>query len=415
MDELEWRTIVGTYERFGWVTHHHGGWIHHNSRWYWRPPPRGRWRHVPWYPARVAWVHSGRHIGWVPISPYEAYYGRRYWGPRSVVYHNNIRHVEFRRYVNANRVIVVDKDRLYGVHRRYETTRDARVVKEIVNNGRAAPVVTRDVVGTNTKMEHHFARSGDFSRKPNTDAATEFAGRRRGSAGATATAQTPAPGIQKTSIKAPDTKTGPTPAVKPGEEGKRNLPDTPRELRREQRQEQRLEKNTGKSVKEAPGPGQQGLPQQQKQQQVREQQQQQQRPQQAAQQGRQQQFERQQQHQLMQEQQRAQRQQQQAQRQQQVQAAATATSVGSAATTGSTPATASAAAAATAAASTTPAATRATATESEARTTTTTAAVKNRMIEGGGSRIESRFSILHSIRATQDTRSKRTDQKAEKE
>lgn len=309
------------YERFGWVTHHHGGWIHHNSRWYWRPPPRGRWRHVPWYPARVAWVHSGRHIGWVPISPYEAYYGRRYWGPRSVVYHNNIRHVEFRRYVNANRVIVVDKDRLYGVHRRYETTRDARVVKEIVNNGRAAPVVTRDVVGTNTKMEHHFARSGDLSRKPNADAATELAARRRGSAGATATAQTPAPGIQKTSIKAPDTKTGPTPAVKPGEEGKRNLPDTPRELRREQRQEQRLEKNTGKSVKETPGPGQQALPPQQKQQQAREQQQRQQPVQQEAQQRRQQQFERQQQQQLMQDQQRAQRQQQQQAQQQQRQLA----------------------------------------------------------------------------------------------
>jgi DNA segregation ATPase FtsK/SpoIIIE-like protein len=311
------------YERFGWVTHHHGGWIHHNSRWYWRPPPRGRWRHVPWYPARVAWVHSGRHIGWVPISPYEAYYGRRYWGPRSVVYHNNIRHVEFRRYVNVNRVIVVDKDRLYGVHRRYETTRDARVVKEIVNNGRAAPVVTREVVqGANTKMEHHFARSGDFSRKPNADAVNEFASRRRGSAGATATAQTAAPVIQKASIKT-DTKAGPTPAIaKSGDESKRNLPETQRDLRREQRQERRLEASTGKSVKEPPGPGRQVLPQQQKQQQqVQEPQQRQQRVQQEAQQRRQQQFERQQQQQLMQEQQRAQRQEQQQAQQQQRQLA----------------------------------------------------------------------------------------------
>jgi DNA segregation ATPase FtsK/SpoIIIE-like protein len=307
------------YERFGWVTHHYGGWIHHNNRWYWRPPPRGRWRHVPWYPARVAWVHSGRHIGWVPISPYEAYYGRRYWGSRSVVYHNNIRHVEFRRYVNVNRVIVVDKDRLYGVHRRYETTRDARVVKEIVNNGRAAPVVTREVVrGANTKMEHHFARSGDFSRKPNADAVNEFASRRRGSAGATATAPTAAPVIQKASIKT-DAKAGPTPAIaKSGDESKRNLPETQRDLRREQRQERRLEASTGKSDKEPPGPGRQALPQQQKQQQqVQEPQQRQQRVQQEAQQRRQQQFERQQQQQLMQEQQRAQRQQQlQAQQQQ---------------------------------------------------------------------------------------------------
>jgi hypothetical protein len=218
-------------------------------------------------------------------------------------------------------VIVVDKDRLYNVHRRYETTRDARVVKEIVNNGRAAPVVTREVVqGANAKMERHFARSGDFSRKPNADAVNEFASRRRGSAGATATAQTAAPVIQKASIKT-DAKAGPTPAIaKSGDESKRTLPETPRELRREQRQERRLEASTGKSVKESPGPGRQALPQQQKQQ-VQEPQQRQQRIQQETQQRRQQQFERQQQQQLMQEQQRVQRQQQlQAQQQQRQQA-----------------------------------------------------------------------------------------------
>lgn len=312
------------YERFGWVTHHHGGWIHHNNRWFWRPPVAGRWRYAPWYPARVAWVHSGRHIGWVPISPYEAYYGRRYWGPRSVVYYPNVRHVEFRNYVNANRVVIIEKDRLYGVHRRYETTRDVRVVKEVVNNGRAAPVVTRDVVGGNAKMEQHFARSGDFSRKPNADATSELAARRRGSGGATVNAQSPTAEVQKASLKTSGDKTGASPAIaKPGNDNKRNLPETPRDQRREQRQDRQLEASTGKSGKETPG--QQRVQQQQKQspqQSVAErQQQQQQRGQQEAQQRRQQQFERQQQQQLMHEQQRAQQaqrqQQQQAQRQQQ--------------------------------------------------------------------------------------------------
>jgi hypothetical protein len=309
------------YERFGWVTHHHGGWIHHNNRWYWRPPPRGRWRYVPWYPARAAWVHHGRYVGWVPMSPYEVYYGRRYWGPRGVVYHNHMRHVEFHRYVNANRVIVVDKDRLYHVHRRYEPHRDRVVVKQIVDNGKAAPIVTREVVGNN-KMDKHFARSGDFSRKPNVDATSELAARRRGSAGAAATAQTSAPGVQKTSIKTPDTKTGSMPAVaKPGDDTKRNLPDTPRELRREQKQEKRLDAGPGKTPGQQPGQTQQKQQpqqvqerQQKQQQQVQEQQQKQQRPQQdAQQQRRQQQFERQQQQQLMREQQQAQRQQQQQQ------------------------------------------------------------------------------------------------------
>ena len=309
------------YERFGWVTHHHGGWINYNNRWYWRPPVAGRWRYAPWYPARVAWVHSGRHIGWVPITPYEAYYGRRYWGPRSVVYYPNMRHVEFRNYANANRVVIIEKDRLYGIHRRYETTRDGTVIKEVVRNGRAAPVVTREVVGGNAKMDQHFARSGDFSRKPTADAPSEFSARRRGAGATTVNAQTGAPEVQKATLKTPDAKTAASPAVaKPGDDGKRNLPETPKELRREQRQERRLEANTNKNAKD--GPAQASLQQQQKQPaqkaitERQQQQQQQQRVQQEAQQRRQQQFERQQQQQLMQEQQRA----QQAQRQQQIQA-----------------------------------------------------------------------------------------------
>jgi hypothetical protein len=238
-----------------------------------------------------------------------------------VIYNEHIRNVDIRRYVNINRVVVVEKDRLYGVHRRYETTRDVTVIKNVVNNGRAAPLVTREVVqGADLKMEHHFARSGDFSRKPNADAAVEFAARRRGAGGGTENAQAVTPGIQKASAKAPLAGPGqPPPIAKPGDENKRNLPDTPRELRHEQRQEKRLEANKERSTKGASGPQQ--LQHQQKQQQVAERQQQQQQPHQdAQQQRRQQQFERQQQQQLAQEQQRAQRQQQQAQRQQQLQA-----------------------------------------------------------------------------------------------
>jgi hypothetical protein len=227
-----------------------------------------------------------------------------------VVYHQNIRHVEIHKYVNVNRVVVVNKDRLYGVHRRYETTRDVTVVKNIVNNGRAAPVVTREVVqGADLKKEHHFARSGDFSRKPNVDATSEFAGRRRGSGGGTETAQALAPGIQKANLKTSE-GTGQPALAKPGDENKRNLPETPRELRREQRQEKRLEANKERSTKEASGPPQ--LQHQQKQQQVAERQQQQQVHQDAQQ--------RRQQQQLAHQQQQAQRQQLQLQRQQEQQA-----------------------------------------------------------------------------------------------
>jgi DNA segregation ATPase FtsK/SpoIIIE-like protein len=311
------------YERFGWVTHHHGGWIHYNGHWYWRPGAPGRYRYAAWYPARVAWIHSGRHIGWVPISHYEAYYGRRYWGPRSVVYYPNGRYVEFRNYVNANRVVVIEKERLYGVHRRYETSKDASVVKEVVSNGRTTPVVTRDVVGGNSKMEQHFARSGDFSRKPNVDGTTELASRRRNSGDATVNAQPAVPEVQKASLKNSADRVAPIPALNnSSNNGKRNLPETPRDLRREQRQERRLDASTGKTNKEAsvqqPLQQQKQLPQRS----ISEihPQQPQRLPQESV-QRRQQQFERQQQQQLMQEQQRAQRAQQQqqlqAQRQQQ--------------------------------------------------------------------------------------------------
>ncbi len=304
------------YERFGWVTHHHGGWIYHNRRWYWRPPVAGRWRYVPWYPARVAWIDSGRHIGWVPISPYEVYYGRRYWGPRSVVYTENIRNVEIRKYVNVNRVVVVEKDRLYSVHRKYESTRDPQLVKAVVNNGHAAPVVTREIMqGTNTQLDHHFARTGDFSRKPNVDAVSELATRRRGVGSGAVNAQAPGTAVERVNIKSSGDQRGQVAeSAKTGNGTKRNLPSSPGDLRREQGVERRLEANTARGIKERPG---QAGQQPQKQPQVAERQQQ--RIQQDAQQRRQQQFERHQQQQLTQDQQRAHRQ-QQAQRQQQMQA-----------------------------------------------------------------------------------------------
>ena len=250
-----WTTWYGEqlwvpYERFGWVTHHHGGWIHHNGRWYWRPPARGRWRVVPWYPARVGWVHHGRYVGWVPLSAYEPYYGRRYWGPRTVIYNQRVvvKNIEVHKYVNVNRVVVIDKDRLYGTHRRYQTVRDATVVKQVVNSGQAAPVVTRDVVrGANVKMEHHFANNGDLSRRPRADAVKEFEGRRRNFGDRNENAGAVAQRLQKASLKTPETRTNqPLPFAKSEQENRRNLPETPRERQKQRQEERRLEANTGR-------------------------------------------------------------------------------------------------------------------------------------------------------------------------
>ena len=237
-------------ERFGWVTHHHGGWIHHNGRWYWRPPARGGWRVAPWYPARVGWVNHGRYIGWVPLSAYEPYYGRRYWGPRTVIYNERVvvRNIEVHKYVNVNRVVVVDKERLYNVHRRYESVRDAKVVREVVNSGKGTPVVTREVVqGANLKMEHHFRSDGDLSRRPRVDAVKEFEGRRRNFGDRNENAGAVAQRLQKASLKTPEARSNqPLPFAKSEQENRRNLPETPRERQKQRQEERRLEANTGR-------------------------------------------------------------------------------------------------------------------------------------------------------------------------
>jgi hypothetical protein len=71
------------YEPWGWAPYHYGRWVHHrHAGWCWVPPPRG---HVRWEPAHVAWVHSSRHVGWVPLAPGETYDRRR----APVVYQTN--------------------------------------------------------------------------------------------------------------------------------------------------------------------------------------------------------------------------------------------------------------------------------------------------------------------------------------
>jgi hypothetical protein len=253
-----WTTWYGEqlwvpYERFGWVTHHHGGWIFYNGRWYWRPPIRARWRVAPWYPARVVWINHGRYIGWCPLSVHEPYYGRRYWGPRTVIYNERvvIRNIEVHKYINVNRVVVVDKERLYNVHRRYETVRDVSVVRQVVNSGQATPVVTREIVrGANLKMEHHFASDQDLSRKPRVDAVKEIEARRKNFGDRKENAGAVAQRLQKASVKIPETRTNqPPPIAKSEQENRRNLPETPRERQKQRQEERRQETNTGRGVK----------------------------------------------------------------------------------------------------------------------------------------------------------------------
>ncbi|MFC1844423.1 DUF6600 domain-containing protein, partial [Thermodesulfobacteriota bacterium] len=89
------------YNPWGWVTHHHGHWLNLHGAWLWTPYVHVS--HVPgvmvigfnitfgkryrshWHPGRVRWIGHNDYIGWLPLAPWETYYGYRKWGPRTVV------------------------------------------------------------------------------------------------------------------------------------------------------------------------------------------------------------------------------------------------------------------------------------------------------------------------------------------
>lgn len=71
-----------SYENWGWVPYHYGRWaVVSGFGWCWVPPARGD---VYWGPGYVGWYRTGSHIGWTPLAPGEAFYGRRYYGRHSV-------------------------------------------------------------------------------------------------------------------------------------------------------------------------------------------------------------------------------------------------------------------------------------------------------------------------------------------
>ncbi len=89
-------------EPWGWCTHHYGNWVNLHGAWWWTPYIHmgvsfpgislvnlnihfGPLFKPFWHPGRVSWVSTTSHVGWIPLAPWETYYGYRKWGPRTVV------------------------------------------------------------------------------------------------------------------------------------------------------------------------------------------------------------------------------------------------------------------------------------------------------------------------------------------
>ena len=115
-----------------------------------------------WSPGRVSWIHSGTHVGWVPLAPRETYYSHRNWGgPHEVVVTNvNITQITINigSYAYARHAIVVPRDNFYGVNN-YRNVRETRInPTTIIKDYRAAPVVNNTVINnyTTNKQRHNF-------------------------------------------------------------------------------------------------------------------------------------------------------------------------------------------------------------------------------------------------------------------
>ena len=164
------------YEPFGYVTHHYGNWVYINTShcWYWVPPvcrvgigvspfPHIRFA---WYPGRVSWIHRGAYMGWIPLAPYEKYYCRRYWGPRSLVV-NNIHTINVRNHCYKDHPIVIKRRHFYNVDN-YNKVRIKHIGKNtIINSYRGAAVINSRVIKDFKEIRSKFNfRNIDVRRKP---------------------------------------------------------------------------------------------------------------------------------------------------------------------------------------------------------------------------------------------------------
>ena len=154
---------------WGWVTHHNGHWMHVHGSWMWTPyvhvastpgvtvsgfsivfGPRYRSR---WHPGRVRWIAYNDYVGWMPLAPWETYYGHRRWGPRSVVLKNRLGvnlsiNINLYDHHHLDHAVVIPRDhfnrRSKTVIKNYNTVKIKNINKTvIVNNYKPLPTITR--------------------------------------------------------------------------------------------------------------------------------------------------------------------------------------------------------------------------------------------------------------------------------
>ena len=168
------------HEPFGYITHHYGNWVYVNRCrfWYWAPPVhrvkigRGPFLNIGirWYPGRVSWIYRDGYIGWIPLAPFERYYCRRYWGPRSVMVNKtsiNIKNINVNNYCYKDHAVIIKQKDFYDVDN-YRRVRIRNITRKTIIDGyHGAAVVDNRAVKNFRKIRNRFNfRNIDVKRKP---------------------------------------------------------------------------------------------------------------------------------------------------------------------------------------------------------------------------------------------------------
>ena len=154
-------------EPWGWATYHHGHWVRQDNSWWWTPYIHieatpgvtaigfslsfGNMFRPAWHPGRVRWISSPEYIGWLPLSPWETYYGSRRWDNRTVVMlggPNFSININLGSHQYIDQAIIIPRNRFYPttVHEinNYNTVRITNINKTvIINNYQAIPTLDR--------------------------------------------------------------------------------------------------------------------------------------------------------------------------------------------------------------------------------------------------------------------------------
>jgi hypothetical protein len=140
---------------WGWVTHHHGNWINMHGAWLWTPYVHvshvagvtvigfnirfGKRYRSHWHPGRVRWIAHNDYIGWLPLAPWEIYYGKHKWGPRTVAMRGGTYfsiNINLSGHRHINHAVIIPKRHLYnrkpGAINNYNTVKIRNINKTVI-------------------------------------------------------------------------------------------------------------------------------------------------------------------------------------------------------------------------------------------------------------------------------------------